>query len=64
MVLLPFLGYYRQEDINETMEAVREILTELKLPLVMTDVTRWMRPYYERVPNLELEVIDDRDLQD
>ena len=63
-VLIPFLGVYEQEKINAVMKEVLLLYEQWHIPLVLTDVAEWMRPFYEAIPFFNWEVTCDRDLSD
>lgn len=64
IVLLPFFGYYTQERINRAMQSIVKLLEDLEIEMIMTDVSKWMLPYYEAVPNIKWKLINDPGLCD
>lgn len=63
-VLIPFFGVYEQEKINAVMKEVCGLYEQWQIPLILTDVAEWMKPFYEAVPGMRWDVIADRDLCD
>ena len=63
-VLLPFFGKYSQAEINAVFKEAEEVFKELKAPLVMTDIREWMIPWYQKIPGVKWELVNDRDYSD
>ncbi len=62
--LLPFLGEYKEEEVIKTFEEVYAMLEQLQLPFIMIDVSEWMKPFYEGIPNINIESVNDISLAD
>ncbi len=63
-VMLPFLGHYDQESVNEAFFETEEYVKELEVPLILMEAAEWMKTYYEGIPEVKWEVINDRGLCD
>lgn len=63
-VLLPMIGRYDMESLETSMKAVIKIMEELKLPIVFTDVSDWMLPYYLNLKSVRLKESYDTSLSD
>lgn len=62
--LLPLLGHYDTDQINQCMEEVKAILDKLNIPVLFTDVSEWMLPYYKNLKSVKLEESYDQGLSD
>ena len=63
-VCLPFFGMYEQESINQTFTKVKAFFELLQVPLIITDISEWMKPYYQAIPDTDWKIINDRGLCD
>lgn len=62
MVSLPLIGDYGREVFTAAVSEAERIFTELESPLVFTDVTPWMLPFYEACFGERMEIIDSEEL--
>lgn len=63
-VCIPFLGEYKQNMINETFAEVKKLFETMNVSFMFTDISEWMKPYYEAIPDTEWTVINERGLCD
>lgn len=63
-VLLPVIGHYETEALDRCMIKVMDIMEELKLPIIITDVSSWMLPYYMGLKSIKLKESYDESLSD
>jgi hypothetical protein len=63
-VTLPLLGHYETEKMDMCIKELLGILEALKLPLIFTDVSEWMLPYYWKLKSVKLKETYDIGLSD
>jgi hypothetical protein len=63
-VLLPLIGHYESSRLELCMEELKDIMEELGLPIIFTDVSEWMLPYYRDQKSVALEASYDLSLSD
>ena len=63
-VCLPFFGKYEQGSLNEVFIKVKVLFEMLQVPFIMTDISEWMKPYYEAIPDTKWKIVNDRGLCD
>jgi len=63
-VLLPFLGFYTNDKLDQCAKELIVIMEELKIPIVFTDVSEWMLPYYLNLKSIRFKYSYDLGLSD
>jgi len=63
-VVLPLLGYYEKDQVDETIKELQIIISQLSVPFVLTDVSEWMLPYYLNLKCIKLQASYDLGLSD
>lgn len=62
--LLPMIGHYDMEALEAAMTVITEILRQQKQPVIITDVSSWMLPYYLGLKCVRLKEEYDISLSD
>lgn len=63
-VFLPPIGRYQRETFIITAELMSRIAEQLEIPLIYTDISEWMVPYFKAGFPDGLEIIQDRNLSE
>lgn len=63
-VVLPLIGHYEQEKVDACINELKDIMGILKLPIIFTDVSEWMLPFYLNSSAIKLKASYDRGLSD
>ena len=63
-VILPFIGFYCKETMEKCMAELIDIMEELGLPIIFTDISEWMLPYYNNLEIIRFEVSFHEGLSD
>lgn len=63
-VILPFLGFYEKDKLEQCAKEFKSILEKLQIPIVFTDVSEWMLPYYMNLKSIKLKENYDLGLSD
>jgi hypothetical protein len=63
-VILPLLGYYENDQLDEAVKELQIIMDQLTVPLIITDVSEWMLPYYLNLKCIKLKASYDLGLSD
>lgn len=63
-VLLPLFGVYDRKALEQSVTELKKIMDEMKLPIIFTDISEWMLPYYENLNVIKLKASFDIGLSD
>ena len=63
-VLLPPLGYYENDKLNQCIIELQYIMEKIKKPIIFTDVSEWMLHYYMNLNSIKFKSTYDLGLSD
>ena len=61
---LPPIGNYEDENLGKVFFSMESFFSEKKYPLIYTDVTEWMVPYFREYFTQGLEILDMEELKE
>lgn len=63
-VLLPLLGHYENHKVEQCLKELHFIMKRIKEPIIFTDVSEWMLPYYMNLQFIKFKSTYDLGLSD
>ncbi|MCR5054134.1 MAG: phosphatidylglycerol lysyltransferase domain-containing protein [Lachnospiraceae bacterium] len=64
LVALPFIGRYEQSAVDTAYQEIKKVFDTLQMPYVIMEISEWMMPYFNALPDAPWKEIRDRDYAD